>query len=578
MENNYDCNIKKYFKLPIDFLEKKNVKSIDNATKIDLELTEKNESNKDDNYSCFYDIVFNPTTNCSKEITKLWSDKYTTDKIFLKNSQKFLKTIDIKDQVTNTDEIFDRWKNFVNEDNFYEKYNYVDYEYCKFLNNNTYFMAFFTMMSIMAPIISLFSPFFVVIIPFFILKYYGVNVSINEYYNSIIMMIKNTFLYQLVYQFNDIPLERKAYILGSIVLYIYQIYINVLTCIRHNENLTLIHDFICSLKKYLSETKTNINIITKKISKYKKYIKFKKFLIEKEESIDNILHKIHIIQEYRWDLNELQCIGTLMSSFYTLRNDINIHETIMFTFGFNGYVENIVNLKRYIDLKKINMAKIKTKQKLKIINMYYPIIKQDVVKNSINLSKNKIITGPNASGKTTILKTTILNVILTQQIGYGFYEDCKIQCFDNIHCYLNIPDTSGRDSLFQAEARRCKDILDIVNKEKNKNHFCIFDELYSGTNPYEAIASSYSFLKHLASNNNITFLLTTHFIDLCEKLDNNKKIENYHMKTNEVNNSLTYKYKLICGISKIKGGVEVLKKLNYPQDIINETLDYLHKM
>ena len=86
-----------------------------------------------------------------------------------------------------------------------------------------------------------------------------------------------------------------------------------------------------------------------------------------------------------------------------------------------------------------------------------------------------------------------------------------IQLFDHLHCYLNIPDTSGRDSLFQAEARRCKNILDsIINSKQNERHFCIFDELYSGTNPYEAISSSYSLLEYL-SNKNCKFLLQRTF-------------------------------------------------------------------
>ncbi len=64
-----------------------------------------------------------------------------------------------------------------------------------------------------------------------------------------------------------------------------------------------------------------------------------------------------------------------------------------------------------------------------------------------------IITGPNASGKTTILKTTLINTILTQQFGCGFYSEATMYPFNHIHCYLNIPDTSGRDSLFQSETR-----------------------------------------------------------------------------------------------------------------------------
>ena len=53
-----------------------------------------------------------------------------------------------------------------------------------------------------------------------------------------------------------------------------------------------------------------------------------------------------------------------------------------------------------------------------------------------------IITGPNASGKTTILKSSLINILFSQQFGCGFYDSAKIKPFNNIHCYLNIPDTS----------------------------------------------------------------------------------------------------------------------------------------
>ena len=79
-----------------------------------------------------------------------------------------------------------------------------------------------------------------------------------------------------------------------------------------------------------------------------------------------------------------------------------------------------------------------------------------------NVVKNKIITGPNAAGKTTILKSVIINIILSQRIGYGYYTDGVINPYKYFHCYINIPDNCSRDSLFQAEVRRCKNILTTI--------------------------------------------------------------------------------------------------------------------
>ena len=187
------------------------------------------------------------------------------------------------------------------------------------------------------------------------------------------------------------------------------------------------------------------------------------------------------------------------------------------------------------------------------------------------MSKSIIITGPNASGKTTILKSTIINLIFSQQIGYGFYDGGKLNPYKHIHCYINIPDSCSRDSLFQSEARRCKNILDIIEKNKVDRHFCVFDELYSGTNPYEAVSNAYAYLEYMISNKNVKVILTTHYLKLCKLFRKNKRIKNCSMKTIENKSNIpTYTYKLIKGYSKTKGGIAVLKQLKYPDIIIKK--------
>ena len=103
----------------------------------------------------------------------------------------------------------------------------------------------------------------------------------------------------------------------------------------------------------------------------------------------------------------------------------------------------------------------------------------------------------------------------------------------------------------------------------------MFDELYSGTNPDEASASAYAFVDYLTRNNNIKFVLTTHFIDVCEKLDVNDNIINLHMGTTITDEKISYKYKIDKGISKIKGGLEILKNLNYPKNLINKANTFM---
>lgn len=209
---------------------------------------------------------------------------------------------------------------------------------------------------------------------------------------------------------------------------------------------------------------------------------------------------------------------------------------------------------------------------------YYPILVDDkYVTNDIDLKKNLIITGPNAAGKTTMIKTAMVNILLSQQLGYGFYKKAKINCFQDLQCYINIPDTSGRDSLFQAEARRCKEILEN-NLDTSKRRFCIFDELFSGTNPYEAIGAASGFLKYLNKYDNITFVITTHFLDLCKKMEKEIRITNLHMEINNYNEDFIYTYKIVPGISNVKGGIKVLKDLGFPNEIIDTAVLVINKL
>ena len=72
--------------------------------------------------------------------------------------------------------------------------------------------------------------------------------------------------------------------------------------------------------------------------------------------------------------------------------------------------------------------------------------------------------------------------------------------------------------------------------------------------------------------------MTTHYIKLCELFDKNKHIDNIHMKTLITNNKPNYFYKIKTGISKVKGGVHVLKQLKYPEIITKEASNILKKL
>jgi dsDNA-specific endonuclease/ATPase MutS2 len=433
--------------------------------------------------------------------------------------------------------------------------------------------------NLFSPVISLLVPIIILIIPFVILKMKGLPITINEYIDVLKVVAQTNAIGKLLTtNFSQTSLQDKIYIFVSVAFYLFSIYQNAMVCVRFNENMRTIHNHFREIKSYLKLTVHSMDNYLLYAENLDTHNQFNTNLKEKKQILEKIHNKIKNISEYSlYNIGKITEIGKILKYFYELHTDIQYDDAIMYSIGFNGYIDCLKGLQNNIVERKINFATfIKNNKKGKFNKSYYASLKNNnPVKNTIKFNKNKIITGPNASGKTTILKSTLINIIFTQQFGCGFYESANFAPFKHIHCYLNIPDTSGRDSLFQAEARRCKEILDIISDNKREEHFCVFDELYSGTNPEEAETSATAFMLYLQKYKTVTSLLTTHFVKVCKKLDKIEGIENFKMITEKNGNKIKYTYKLEKGISEVKGGITVLTEMNYPKEIIDNTINPL---
>mgnify|MGYP001159752576 CR=1 FL=1 len=552
------------FKFPIEYIQNKN--KITENLKVDLELLE----TTDENNKSMYELLLKPQTDIGKKHLKRWSEYYTTDIEYLKATQNILKKVsklELNKELIN--ETYNSWNDIKNDNNFICKYHYIGWDKIKWLNYSLIFMHILSVYNLSSPIVNLLSPFALFLVPYFLLKSMKVPITWKMYKVILIKQLKNHVIGQLFTSFHKVKLNQKMYILFCSGMYVYNFYQNILSCYNFYKNTYFITQKFELLRQYLNYTIENMKVYENIIEKHNKYNDFYTDIQKNRDQLEKFLNIIKNIPKKCITMKNIFKIGKIMKNFYKIYDSENLNNTLQFSFEFNGYIDNLKGLEK--NMNKLNFTTFvkekKKKTKLKMKDVYHPSIEKPI-KNSINLNKNRIITGPNAAGKTTILKATILNTIFSQQIGMGFYKKCNLLPFHYIHCYINIPDTCGRDSLFQAEARRCKDILDIISEHSNKRHFCVFDELYSGTNPYEAISSAYGYLKYIIKNKNVKFLLTTHFINLCKLLEKENEIENNSMFTIIQNDIPKYHYKMIKGISNVKGGITVLKELDYPNEII----------
>ena len=555
----YDKNVStaitfdpKYFKLPIEYVQHEEINEI---IKNDIELTSNNSKN-----------IYNNLMPESILIDK-WCTNYTTNKAFLKDTQQHIKHYSVAE--TSADSMFKEYKIFKEEGNFIDKYHYMGIKVLKPLNNYSVFLQCLGFFNLASPALSLLSPLFVLIVPFAILRMRGIKININTYIVFLKGAIMQNSFYKLFTNFTSMTAQQKLSGCVSILFYIFQVYNNVMSCINFYKNIHTISDFIFKYKDHLKSSILLCEKVQLSVKKYESYTSFYNDIEHHKTEMTKLFKRIDVLMPYKNTLSKLSQLGVYMHLYYDMYYNEKYNDTFMYSIFLKQYDDDICSLNKHVKSKKINKCKYGSVTSMR--KMYYlPHIKNKYVANDINIDKNIIITGPNASGKTTILKSVLINILLSQQIGYGCYSSAKIKLYDTFHSYLNIPDTSGRDSLFQAEARRCKDILELITETPDNNHFCIFDEIYSGTNPNDAVLCANLYLKgmnHFKAS--VDYILTTHYINLCEKFDKDPLIQNLKMNVDVKEDNISYLYEIVSGISYVHGGKHILKEMNYPEYLFN---------
>jgi hypothetical protein len=563
------------FRLPINYLEKSDVFTLSTIVADDLELT-KNIDVSFNTTKPMYDYLFCPTNQFAKEMIHKWKLEYTTNINYLNDTKEILNKFgnyETPEYVVDCSNITTIWKDIKMDDMFLDKYGYMDWNMLKYLNDSTAFLQALSFINIISPLISLMIPIFFLICPFILLKIQGIPISFEVYYDLLTALAKNHFIGKALSSMKSISWDKVVYLLVTFGLYLLQIYQNINQCKRFYSNIIKINKTIIEMREYVEYSIKNMDNFLVIGHQHESYKGFCNDIIKHRGFLENLYNEISIVNPFSHSITKFGEFGNLLRCFYRLHSVQEYEEGLRYSIGFEGYINNMMGVSKNLKCGAVSYGNVSMEPSCEFNNQYYPpIMNENPIKNSCKFDKNMIISAPNKAGKTTILKTTILNIIFTQQLGCGFYDSATLMPYTHIHSYLNIPDTSGRDSLFQAESRRCKDILDVITQYSGTQyrHFCTFDELYSGTNPEEASKAGYAFLEYLSGYKNVNFILTTHYLSICKKYKTSKKIQNYKMDVKVLESGhFDYTYKMKKGISTIKGALRVLKDMDYPAEIIH---------
>ena len=197
-------------------------------------------------------------------------------------------------------------------------------------------------------------------------------------------------------------------------------------------------------------------------------------------------------------------------------------------------------------------------------DLYHPLISEPVA-NSITARGGVLVTGSNASGKSTFLKNIAINSILAQTICTCTAASYRAPFLKVMTSMALRDDLSGGESYFIVEIKSLKRIRD--ESRKKDPLLCIIDEVLRGTNTIERIAASSRILKELGRPHVLSFA-ATHDIELSYIL--NGIYENYHFEEEVLEKEVVFNYLLKPGRATTRNAIRLLEMLGYDEALVED--------
>lgn len=200
----------------------------------------------------------------------------------------------------------------------------------------------------------------------------------------------------------------------------------------------------------------------------------------------------------------------------------------------------------------------------------YHILIENPVPNSLSTDRPVLLTGSNASGKSTFLKSCALCALLSQTVSTAPAEEYRASYF-RIFSSMALRDSLIKgESYFIVEIRSLKRILNAASDTDKPPVLCCIDEVLRGTNTIERIASSAQILQCFYERSALCFA-ATHDLELADLLDG--PYRNFHFGETIEEGDVAFSYKLMPGKATTTNAIRLLKMLGYDEDIVKKARD-----
>ena len=248
-----------------------------------------------------------------------------------------------------------------------------------------------------------------------------------------------------------------------------------------------------------------------------------------------------------------------------VRKVINCEENIMNLYRTMGFLEAMIAVGSYRQTIPFSCAGefCGYEKKLAIKDEYHPLIKEPVA-NSFSEERSLLLTGSNASGKSTFLRTTALSVLMAQTVNTVHAHSYKGGFFRIYSSMALRDDIESAQSYFIVEITSLKRIMDAA-AEDGAPVLAFVDEVLRGTNTVERIAASSEILRDL-SGKNAMLVTATHDIELTELLSD--CYSNYHFEEEIVDGEIRFNYILKKGKATTRNAIKLLSVMGYGKEVV----------
>jgi hypothetical protein len=409
---------------------------------------------------------------------------------------------------------------------------------------------------VLIPFTSVLYPISTFLAPYYYLnQYMKLNISFEQYLNIFIELIK--FSFQSTGNFKA-DLVKFVTIFLYVAIYLYNMYQTYEMAAMLYDVKYKLHAKMEGLISFINHSKNILASIS-----------------------DKIIEPYFNLEFFKGDIsitNSMTDIYRLWKGDSTLKNNII---SLLNTIYAIDVIEGICKLKNNSDDWSIcnydtdNTVMLDAKNPL----LSDSNIKQ--VENPVNLNKNIIITGPNAGGKTTYVKTILTNMILSHTFGICYSLKSDIVLYDTIYSFMRLTDILGSKSYFEVEAEYCSKMIKDANElyKNNKKGLFLMDEPMHSTPPIEGMSTAYAVAEHLSKLEGIKLLITTHFhkLVILEEIYPDKFI-NISVDAIKKDDGFFFPYKIKKGYSYQCIAIELLNNKHFPKTVIDSAINMKNKI